>query len=87
MISIKPSVFVIVLDVINEAWRDGIPWEFLFADDLALIAESEAGLQEKYRKWKEGMLEKGLKINSKETKVLVSSKEKTRASIKGNRHG
>ena len=37
-------LFVIVLDVISEVWRDGIPWELLFANDLALIAESEAGL-------------------------------------------
>ena len=56
----------------------------MFADDLALIAESEAGLQEKYRKWQEGMLKKGLKINRKKTEVLVSSKEKTSGSIRDN---
>ena len=39
-------MFVIVLDVINEVWRDCIPSELSFADDLALMAESEAGLQE-----------------------------------------
>ena len=59
-------------------------WELLFADDLVLIAESEAGLQEKYQKWQEGILKNGLKINSTKTEVLVSSKEKTRTSIRDN---
>ena len=62
--------------MISEVQRNGVPWEVLLANDLALIAESEAGLQEKNLKWQEGMLEKGLKITSKKTEVLVSSKKR-----------
>ena len=32
-------LFIIMLDVISEVWRDGIAWDLLLADDLALIAE------------------------------------------------
>ena len=62
--------------MISELWRDGIPWELLFADDLALIAESEAGLQGKYRKWQEGMLEKVSKSIAKRPKSLLTAKKR-----------
>ena len=48
----------------------GLPWELLYADDLALIAESEEELIEKIRRWKDGMEEKGLRVNVAKSKVL-----------------
>jgi hypothetical protein len=35
----------------------------LYADDLALAAESEKQLMEKIKRWKDGMEEKGLRVN------------------------
>ena len=52
---LSPFLFLVVLDVISEVWREGILWELLFAEDLALIAESKAEWQEKYQRWQEGM--------------------------------
>ena len=40
------------------------------ADDLALLAESEEKLHEMIRQWKDGMEQKGLKVNMGKTKVI-----------------
>ena len=61
--------------------RKGTSCKLLFANDLALIAESEKELQGKWQNWQENMTKKGLKANTQKTEVLVSSKEKTRANI------
>ena len=44
--------------------------ELFYADDLALLAESEEKLLEMIRQWKDGMEQKGLRINTGNTKVM-----------------
>jgi len=44
--------------------------ELLYADDLALIAETEELLVEKIQKWKKSMEDKGLRVHLGTTKVL-----------------
>ena len=73
---LSPLLFIIVLDVISRNFRVGLPWELLYADDLALLAESEAELLEKIKRWKQGMEEKGLRVNIDKTKVLLCSNVK-----------
>ena len=64
---LSPFLFTIVLDTISEECRDGLPWELLFADDLAIIADSEEDLQRRWLKWQIGMESKGLKVNTGKT--------------------
>lgn len=52
----------------------GTPWEVLYADDLVDNAES-AEVKEKLNKWKEGMKERGLKINIEKTKYKLTGKK------------
>jgi hypothetical protein len=45
-------------------------WELLYADDLALLAESREQLLEKIRRWKAGLEERGLRVNVGKTEVM-----------------
>ena len=57
---------------LSRDFRVGLPWELLYADDLVLIADSLRGAEEKFRKWREGMTSKGLRVNINKTKILHS---------------
>ena len=41
---VSPLRFIIVLETLSREFREGLPWELLYADDLALLAESKAEL-------------------------------------------
>ena len=60
---LSPLLFVIVLEALSREFREGLPMELLYADDLVLMAETEELLVEKMRRWKAGMEEKGLRVN------------------------
>ncbi|XP_057307369.1 uncharacterized protein LOC130645400 [Hydractinia symbiolongicarpus] len=70
---LSPLLFILVLEALSMEFRTGCPWELLYADDLVLIAESMEELVEKFEKWKKGLEEKGLKVNTAKSKVMISS--------------
>ena len=72
---LSPLLFIIVMEALSEEFRVGLPWELLYADDLALTAESISDLERQYVAWKGGMETKGLRVNVKKTKVMVSSRD------------
>ena len=45
--ALSPLLFVIVMEVISREFRVALPWELLYADDLAVIAETEEELIER----------------------------------------
>ena len=47
---LSPLLFIIVLEALSKKFRIGLPWELFYADDLALLAESEEELLEMIRK-------------------------------------
>jgi len=67
--ALSPFLFVVVLDTISAYFRESLPWELLFADDLVVMAESEEELQEKCLKWQLGMAKQGLKVNTYSSKT------------------
>ena len=71
---LSPLLFIIVLEALSREFRTGVPWELLYADDLALIAESLEECITKFEAWKSGMESKGLCVTSKKTKFMVSGK-------------
>ena len=38
---LSPLLFVIVMEAISREFRVALPWELLYADDLAVIADTE----------------------------------------------
>uniref|UniRef100_A0A0L8HFH9 Reverse transcriptase domain-containing protein n=1 Tax=Octopus bimaculoides TaxID=37653 RepID=A0A0L8HFH9_OCTBM len=71
---LSPLLFIIILQAITEEFKSGCHWELLYADDLALIAESLSELEEKFQVWKQRLELKGLRVNLAKTKVLISRK-------------
>ena len=71
---LSPLLFIIVMQAISKHTTLGLPWELLYADDLALISETEDGLKERMNAWKNCLENKGLKVNIGKTKVMCVRK-------------
>ena len=48
------------MEAISREFRVALPWELLYADDLAVIAETEEELIERLNEWKENVENKDL---------------------------
>ena len=71
---LSPLLFIIVMDAISEHVRREVPWDMLYADDLIVADEEEAGIQTRFTDWQEALESKGLKININKTETMVCSK-------------
>ena len=58
----SPLLFIIVLEALSKKFRIGLPRELFYADDLALLAESEEKLLEMIRQWKDVWSRKGSEL-------------------------
>ena len=79
---LSPFLFIVVLDVISKEFRCGLPCELLFADDLAVVTDTEEEMQRRWLGWQIRMESKGLKVNFGKTEVMISSRRGTKANIK-----
>ena len=68
------QVAVIVMEAISREFRVALPWELLYADDLAVIAETEEELIKRLNEceWKDNVESKGMRVNVNKTKVMIS---------------
>jgi len=69
---LSPVIFVIVMEAICREVRVALPWELLYADDLAVIAETEHELAKRLNEWKENVESKGIRVNMNKPKVMIS---------------
>ena len=53
---------VIVMETISREFRVALPWELLYADDLAVIAETEEELIKRLNEWKDNVESKGMRV-------------------------
>ena len=72
--ALSPLLFVIVMEAISREFRVALPWELLYADDLAVIAETEKELIKRLNEWKDNMESKGMRVDMNKTKVMISGK-------------
>jgi len=70
--ALSPLLFVIVMEAISREFRVALPWELLYADDLAVIAKTEKELIKRLNEWKDNMESKGMRVNMNKTKVMIS---------------
>ena len=66
----SPLLIIIMLEALSREFREGLPMELLYVDDLVLIAETKELLLEKVRNWKKGMEKKGLRVNTGKIKIM-----------------
>jgi len=55
---------------ISREFRVALPWELLYADDLAVIAETEEDLIKRLNEWKNNV--ESMRVNMNKTKVMIS---------------
>ena len=67
-----PILFAIVLEALSRGFSAGLPWELLYADDFIIMADSLDELSVKLERWKAELSAKGLKVNTKKTKTMIS---------------
>src|SRR3989441_8544789 len=67
---LNPILFNIVMQTIADNFKNGLPWELLYADDLVLLAESRLQLVKRLTEWMARLKEKGLRVNIGKTKVM-----------------
>jgi len=51
--ALSPLIFVIVMEAISREFRVARPWDVRYADDLAVIAETEEELIKRLNEWKD----------------------------------
>ena len=69
---LSPLLFVIVMEAISREFRVALPWALLYADDLAVIAETEEELIKRLNEWKDNVESKSMRVNMNKTKVMIS---------------
>ena len=69
---LSPILFAIVLEALSRGFNAELPWELLYADDLVIMADSLDELSGKLERWKAELSAKGLKVNTKKTKIMIS---------------
>ena len=67
---VNKSKLIIVMHVLESEVGTRPPWGLLFADDLALCAESSVEVEEALEKWRRVLEENGLKISKEKTKYM-----------------
>jgi len=68
----SPLLFVVVMEAISREFRVALPWELLYVDDLAVIAETEEELIKRLNEWKDNVESNGMRVNMNKTKVMIS---------------
>ena len=67
---LSPIRFAIV--ALSRGFSAGLPWELLYADNLVIMADSLDEPSVKLERWKAELSAKGLKVNTKKTKIIIS---------------
>ena len=68
--ALSPFLFIMLVDTISVDGRNELPWELLYADDLAIIDVTSTDTQNRLESWQKVLTDNGLKINVTKTEHL-----------------
>lgn len=68
--ALSPWLFNIVMDFVTKKIQHGLPWNLLYADDVALVAESAEKLQVSLNEWITALEGSGLRVSRSKTEHL-----------------
>jgi len=52
-----------VMEALSREFRVVLPWEFLYANHLVVIAETEDDLIKRLNEWKDNVVNRGMRVN------------------------
>ncbi|EYC40921.1 hypothetical protein Y032_0589g367 [Ancylostoma ceylanicum] len=70
--ALSPFLFIMTLDTVVKHLLESPPCTLLYADDVALIADSGTELQVKIQRWQTDLADASLKLNLKKSEVMSS---------------
>ena len=73
--ALSPLLFITVMEEATKLARGDGPWKLLCADDSVMTAESKEEVADMFNSWKGWMEQRGLKINTEKTKLMVNGNE------------
>ena len=65
--ALSPFLFNVVLDVVTEGVKRGVPWDIMYADDMVLVGETRQEVEERTEEWRVALESRGLKISRSKT--------------------
>ena len=68
--ALSPFLFIMLVDTISQDVRTELPWELLYADDLAIIGITSTDTQHRLESWQKVLTDNGLKISVAKTEHL-----------------
>ena len=74
--ALGPLLFVIVMEAISWEFKVALPWELLYADDLAVIAETEEELIKRLNEWKDNVESKDMRVSMNKSNVMISGQRR-----------
>jgi len=70
--ALSPLLFVILMEAISREFRVALPWEFVNADKLVVIAETEKDPIKRLNEWTDNVENRGMRVNMNKIKVMIS---------------
>jgi len=68
--ALSPYLFALVMDEVTRNIQGDIPWCMLFADDVVLVDESQAGVNRKLELWRQTLESKGFRLSRTKTEYM-----------------
>ena len=81
--ALSPFLFIMLVDTISQDVRTDLPWELLFADDLAIIDITSTDIQNRLESWQKVLADNGLKINVAKTEHLSTTESPLPMNVNG----